>query len=116
MDGNYLCAGKSAYRPVLPVPGSENPAGRCKVMKKKEQSRDKGKQVTIRVQKTRKSHIKQKLIIFSVLAVCLVILAIFSDRLCPYDPMPRISPAHFRHLVCSIPWERILMVEICYPG
>ena len=55
-------------------------------MKKKEQSRDKGKQVTIRVQKTRKSHIKQKLIIFSVLAVCLVILAIFSEHLCPYDP------------------------------
>ena len=53
---------------------------------KKEQSRDKKKQVTVRVEKTRKNHIKQKLIIFSMLAVCLVILAIFSDRLCPYDP------------------------------
>ena len=59
-------------------------------MKKKEQSRDKGKQVTIRVQKTRKSHIKQKLIIFSVLAVCLVILAIFRTVFVLMIPMPRI--------------------------
>ena len=50
------------------------------------QSRENGNRVTVRVQRTRKSHIKQKLIIFSVLAACLVILAIFSDHLCPYDP------------------------------
>ena len=50
------------------------------------QSRENGNRVTVRVQRTRKSHIKQKLIIFSVPAACLVILAIFSDHLCPYDP------------------------------
>ena len=43
-------------------------------------------EITVRVQKVRKSHIKQKLIIFSILAACLVLLAIFSDHLCPYDP------------------------------
>lgn len=45
-----------------------------------------GKNVTVRVQKVKKSHIKQKLFFFSVLAACLVILAIFSEHLCPYDP------------------------------
>ena len=43
-------------------------------------------EITVRVQKVRKSHIKQKLMIFSILAAGLVLLAIFSDHLCPYDP------------------------------
>lgn len=49
-------------------------------------SRDNENRVTVRVQRIKKSHIKQKLIFFSVLAACLVILAIFADHLCPYDP------------------------------
>ena len=63
--------------------------GRCQkesVVLKNGQSTDNGKHVTVRVQRIRKIHIKQKLIIFSVLAVCLVVLAVFSDHLCPYDP------------------------------
>ena len=46
----------------------------------------KNKNVTVRTQKTKKSHIKQKLIFFFMLAAALVILAVFSDHLCPYDP------------------------------
>lgn len=46
----------------------------------------KNKNVTVRTQKTKKSHIKQKLIFFLMLAAALVILAVFSDHLCPYDP------------------------------
>ena len=49
--------------------------GRCQkesVVLKNGQSTDNGKHVTVRVQRIRKIHIKQKLIIFSVLAVCLV--------------------------------------------
>lgn len=46
----------------------------------------KNKNVTVRTQKTKKSHIKQKLIFFLILAAALVILAVFSDHLCPYDP------------------------------
>ena len=44
------------------------------------------KQVTVRTQKIRKNHIRQKLIFFLVLAVLLILAAAFSDRLCPYDP------------------------------
>ena len=40
----------------------------------------------MRAQKIKKSHIKTKLIVFLVLAIGLVILAVFSDQLCPYDP------------------------------
>ena len=46
-------------------------------------SEKQNKDVTVRVQK---SHIKTKLIVFLVLAIGLVILAVFSDQLCPYDP------------------------------
>lgn len=73
--------GKSAYRSVIPVPGSENPSGRCETMSEKQ-----NKNVTVRVQKIKKNHIKQKLIFFLILAIGLVILAIFSEHLCPYDP------------------------------
>ena len=49
-------------------------------------SEKQNKDVTVRVQKIKKSHIKTKLIVFLVLAIGLVILAVFSDQLCPYDP------------------------------
>ena len=49
-------------------------------------SEEKNKKVTVRVQKLKKSHMKQKLIFFLILATGLVVLAVFSDRLCPYDP------------------------------
>ena len=44
------------------------------------------KQVTVRVHKIRKNHIKAKLIFFIVLAAALLLIAIFAKYLCPYDP------------------------------
>ena len=44
------------------------------------------KNITVRVQKIKKNYIKQKLIFFMILAAGLVILAVFSEKLCPYDP------------------------------
>ena len=88
--------------------------GRCQkesVVLKNGQSTDNGKHVTVRVQRIRKIHIKQKLIIFSVLAVCLVVLAVVLMTL-----TPRIFPAPFRHPVFSIQWGQILMAGICCPG
>ena len=93
--------------------------GRCQkesVVLKNGQSTDNGKHVTVRVQRIRKIHIKQKLIIFSVLAVCLVVLAVFSDHLCPYDPYAQDLSSAFRHPVFSIQWGQILMAGICCPG
>ena len=49
-------------------------------------SEKQNKNVTVRVQKIKKNHIKQKLVFFLILAIGLVILAIFSEHLCPYDP------------------------------
>ncbi len=44
------------------------------------------KQVTVREQKIRKNHIKGKLIFFLSLAVLLLLIAIFAQYICPYDP------------------------------
>ncbi len=90
--------------------------GRCQkesVVLKNGQSTDNGKHVTVRVQRIRKSHIKQKLIIFSVLAACLVVLAVFSDHLCPYDPYAQDLSSALQAPVFSIQWEQILMAGIC---
>ena len=53
---------------------------------KNAQNKNGEKSVTVRVQKIKKNHIKQKLIFFLILAIGLVIVALFSERLCPYDP------------------------------
>lgn len=46
----------------------------------------KEKQVTVRQQKIKKNHTKGKLIFFAVLAVLLIVIAIFAEYICPYDP------------------------------
>lgn len=47
---------------------------------------DDGKKVTIREQKIKKNHIKGKLIFFLALAVMLLLIALFAQYICPYDP------------------------------
>lgn len=42
--------------------------------------------ITIRIQKIRKNHTKAKLIFFVSIAVLLMIVALFSDKFCMYDP------------------------------
>lgn len=44
------------------------------------------KRVTVREQKIKKNHIKGKLMFFSVLAVLLLLVAVFAKYFCPYDP------------------------------
>ncbi len=41
---------------------------------------------TVRIQKIKKNTVKTRLIIFTVLAIILIVGSIFSDRLTPYDP------------------------------
>ena len=43
-------------------------------------SEKQNKNVTVRVQKIKKNHIKQKLVFFLILAIGLVILAVFSEH------------------------------------
>lgn len=42
--------------------------------------------VTVRTQRVRKNHLREKLIFFSALAAALLITALFARQLCPYDP------------------------------
>lgn len=41
---------------------------------------------TVRVQHVKKDTVKIRLILFSVLAVALLLCAVFAEQLCPYDP------------------------------
>ena len=44
------------------------------------------RQVSIRTLKIKKCNTKIRLIVFAILAIALVLVAIFADKLCPYDP------------------------------
>ena len=61
------------------------------------------KNVTVRKQKIRKNHVREKLIFFTILALILLLAAAFARKLCPYDPD-----------VQNIYWEPTVMEEICF--
>ena len=44
------------------------------------------KEPTVRIQKLRRDTLKGRLIVFSALAVLLLLASVFSEQLCPYDP------------------------------
>ena len=44
------------------------------------------KKITVREQKMKKNHMKAKLLFLTALAVILLLIAIFAEYLCPYDP------------------------------
>ena len=46
----------------------------------------KKKQISVRKQKIKKNHIREKLIFFTILAMVLLVVAAFARKLCPYDP------------------------------
>lgn len=75
------------------------------------------KSVTVRTQKIRKSHIKQKLIFFLILAAGLVILAVFSDHLCPYDPYAQdlsnaLQPPSIKHPMGTDTYGRDMLSRV----
>ena len=45
--------------------------------------------VTVRVQKVRKNRIRGRLTLFLILAAALLLIAIFADKIVPYDPYPQ---------------------------
>ena len=50
------------------------------------EQKNKKKTVSVRRQKVRKNHVREKLIFFAILALILLIVAAFARKLCPYDP------------------------------
>lgn len=46
--------------------------------------------VTVRVQKIKKDHTKLRLYVFGGLAVALMLVVVFAEKLCPYDPYAQI--------------------------
>ena len=78
-------------------------------------SEKQNKNVTVRVQKIKKNHIKQKLVFFLILAIGLVILQFFQSISVHMTLMHRIWQVRFSPPVFSILWEQIHMEEICCP-
>ena len=44
------------------------------------------KKITVRKQKIKKNHIREKLIFFTVLTLMILLIAAFAEKLCPCDP------------------------------
>ena len=44
------------------------------------------KTITVRRQKIKKNHVREKLIFFTILVLILLVIAAFARKLCPYDP------------------------------
>ena len=44
------------------------------------------KQISVRKQKIKKNHVREKLIFFTILTLILLVVAVFARTLCPYDP------------------------------
>ena len=42
--------------------------------------------ITVRKQKIRKNHIREKLIFFVALTLLILIVAVFAQKICPYAP------------------------------
>ena len=62
------------------------------------------KNVTVRVQKIKKNTIRTRLIVFLILALALILTAVFARYLCPYDPdaqdlMSAMQPPSWAHLM-----------------
>ncbi len=71
------------------------------------------KQVTVRVHKIRKNHIKAKLIFFIVLAAALLLIAILPNIFARMIPMSRACWMRRRPRALHIPLARTVMEGIC---
>ena len=79
-------------------------------------SEKQNKNVTVRVQKIKKNHIKQKLVIFSYSGNRACDTCSFFQSISVHMTlMHRIWQVHFSPPVFSILWEQIHMGEICCP-
>ena len=77
----------------------------------------KQKNVTVRTQKIKKNHIREKLIMFLLLAGLLMIVALFSDQLCPYDPYAQdlsaaLQPPSFSHPMGTDTYGRDMLSRV----
>lgn len=77
----------------------------------------KHKNMTVRTQKRKKNHIREKLILFLLLAGVLIIIAFFSDQLCPYDPYAQdlsgaLQPPSLSHLMGTDTYGRDMLSRV----
>lgn len=75
------------------------------------------KEVTVRKQKIKKNHTKEKLIVLLALAAVLLVIAVFAEYLCPYDPYEQDlsiaqQPPSLKHLLGTDRYGRDMLSRI----
>lgn len=75
------------------------------------------KKVTVRIQKVRKNHVKGRLIFFGILAIALLVVAVFARYFCPYDPnaqnlMSAMQPPSRAHLMGTDRYGRDMLSRV----
>lgn len=75
------------------------------------------KKVTVRIQKVRRNRIKGRLIFFAILAVLLLIVAVFARFFCPYDPnaqdlMNALQPPSQAHIMGTDRFGRDMLSRV----
>lgn len=75
------------------------------------------KQVTVRVQKVKKNRIYLRLGFFTALAVALLVVTIFADKICPYDPYMQdlsqaMQPPSAAHLMGTDTYGRDMLSRV----
>ena len=74
-------------------------------------------QVTVRIQKVKKSRIRMKLIVFAGLAAALLLITIFAKYICPYDPYAQdltqaMQPPSAAHLMGTDTYGRDMLSRV----
>lgn len=73
------------------------------------------KTITVRRQKIKKNHVREKLIFFTILVLILLVIAAFARKLCPYDPdMQDLLLAQKPPSTRIIYWELTVTEGICF--
>lgn len=72
------------------------------------------KTITVRRQKIKKNHVREKLIFFTILVLILLVIAAFARKLCPYDPDMQIFCWRRNRPAQNIYWELTVTEGICF--
>ena len=85
------------------------------------EQKNKKKTVSVRRQKVRKNHVREKLIFFAILALILLIVAAFARKLCPYDPdiqdlLQAQKPPSAEHILGTDRYGRDLLSRVLVGG
>lgn len=75
------------------------------------------RQVTVRVQKVKKNRIRMRIAVFAALAIALLLITVFAEYICPYDPYAQdlsqaMQPPSLSHLMGTDTYGRDMLSRV----